>query len=79
MAYEGTAHDEGRCGCRPDLRTINFRIVEVCLDMHILGKHYVRFKDDGEFIKCPKGENCPGWTCDATTKAFESIENSSIE
>lgn len=77
--YEPTAHAEGRCGCCPDLRKIDFTITEVCLDMHIGGKHLVRFKDDGEFVPCPKGENCPGWLCDTTTKAFENLGNSSIE
>jgi len=57
----------------PDLREVGFKIVEVCLDTHILGQHYVRYQNEGEFIKCPRGENCSGWGCSETQTAFENL------
>lgn len=35
----------------PDVREINFRIVEVCLDMYVLGVHYHRETENEEWVR----------------------------
>ena len=38
---------------QPDIRQINFKIVEVWLDMYVLGVHYHRETEDAEWVRTP--------------------------
>jgi len=45
----------------PDTRQINFKIVEVCLDMYVLGVHYHRETEADEWVRVSGETSVLGW------------------
>jgi hypothetical protein len=44
----------------PDIHHVGFSIHELCRDMWVFGKHYIRPSDDVKFEEC---FDCQGWGC----------------